>query len=218
MIKKFLKKILNWLRAIWHWLTRASTFWITVGVSVLGLIIALHPNTTEPIIRWCGMVMDILGLSTVLWGIAKTQATFGHPTLFQVAKNWLKSFPHFGSRIVSANMNVTLGGVTCSARGYAIHGAVNPSIKSRLDALEKNIGTINQRIDDTQRELDTELRKMKTNLKEEEQNRQNENRAIRDQLEATALGGVHVSIMGCVWLLVGIVLSNASQEIFQWLN
>jgi hypothetical protein len=64
--------------------------------------------------------------------------------------------------------------------------------------------------------MDSKFNKVNTDLKQEEQLRATEDRTIREQLEATATGGIHISAMGTAWLFFGIILSTASQEISQW--
>jgi hypothetical protein len=66
--------------------------------------------------------------------------------------------------------------------------------------------------------MDEELRKTADALKREAQSRQTEDTAIREKLEATGTGGVHISAIGASWLFVGVVLSTAATEIAQLLK
>ena len=99
-------------------------------------------------------------------------------------------------------------------RGYTTHGpGPNPSVQTRLDALERNIGAIHDRITQTQAEVDEGLKKAQDAIKNEEQVRSQDDNAIREKLEATGTGGVHISAIGAAWLFVGVTLSTASVEI-----
>jgi hypothetical protein len=104
---------------------------------------------------------------------------------------------------------VAAGGVALSVavgkgRAHVTHGpGENPTIETRLEALEKNVISIHERISQTQKEMDEELGKTADALKREEQSRQAEDRAIREKLEATGTGGVHISAIGASWLFVG---------------
>jgi hypothetical protein len=165
------------------------------------------------------MFMDMLGLFTVAWGVAETRKQFGHPSLFKVGIALLRRFPAFNRSITLAASASCQANSSSSARGYQTYGAgENPNVESRLAAIEKNISAINERIDATQREMDTEFRNVKTSLSQESQNRASADQAISKQLEVTATGGVHISLMGVVWLFIGVVLTNASQEIANWLQ
>ena len=100
-----------------------------------------------------------------------------------------------------------------------MHGAgANPTVESRLEALEKNITLINERISQTQNEMDDGFQKTADSLKREEQSRQVDDSAIRGKLEATGTGGVHISAIGASWLFVGIILSTAACEIAELLK
>jgi len=61
--------------------------------------------------------------------------------------------------------------------------------------------------------MDNEFRKMSESLMGEEHTRKIEDDAIRERLEATGTGGVHISAIGAAWLFVGVVLSTAAIEI-----
>jgi hypothetical protein len=61
--------------------------------------------------------------------------------------------------------------------------------------------------------MDAEFAKAAEAIKREEQLRQFEDLAIRETLEATETGGVHISAIGALWLLVGVALSTAAPEI-----
>ena len=106
-----------------------------------------------------------------------------------------------------------------SGRGYGMDNAgPNATPEARIEVLEKNIRRINERIDQTQREMDTEFRNAGAALKREEQARATEDQAIRHKLETSETGGIHVTAMGALWLLVGVTLSTASPEIAKWLQ
>ena len=105
------------------------------------------------------------------------------------------------------------------ARVHETHGpGANPTIEARLGALEKNVTSIHERISQTQKEMDEEFQKTADALKREEQSRQAEDRAIREKLEATGTGGVHISAIGASWLFVGVTLSTAATQIAELLK
>jgi len=105
------------------------------------------------------------------------------------------------------------------ARVYGTHGAgENPTIEARLEALEKNITSIHERITQAQNEMDAEFQKAANSLRHEKQVRQSEDNEIRKKLEATGTGGVHISAIGAAWLFLGVILSTAAIEIDELLK
>ena len=201
-------------KAVWLWLVEARFVWRPAAVICVALVISLRPHTTEPVIRLTGLILQILGICTVIWGISETRALFGHPSLTSKTKAWLRTFPFLRRNIVLAAGSVTLSGAVAKARAYVTHGpGANPTIEARLDAIENNVTSIHERISQVQREMDGEFQKTTDALNREEQARQAEDNTIREKLEATGTGGVHISAIGASWLLVGVILSTAAIEI-----
>ena len=81
------------LKTVWAWLAEAWHVWLAVVVIGFALVVSLRPNTPEPVIRLTGLVLQLLGIATVIWGISETRALFGHPSLRSKAKAWLGRFP-----------------------------------------------------------------------------------------------------------------------------
>jgi hypothetical protein len=207
------------LKAVWPWLVEARHASLGAAVICVALVISLRPHTTEPVIRLTGLVLQPLGIGAVIWGISETRALFGHASLTSKARGWLGRFPLLRRNIVVAAGGVALSVAVGKGRAHVTHGpGENPTIETRLEALEKNVISIHERISQTQKEMDEELGKTADALKREEQSRQAEDRAIREKLEATGTGGVHISAIGASWLFVGVTLSTAATELAQLLK
>lgn len=207
------------LKAVWGWLAEARHVSVAVCAILIALIVSLRPGTPEPVIRLTGLVLQLMGIATVIWGISETRALFGHPSLFSKATAWARRFPLLRRNIVIGlgAGSIVIAGV--KGRGYTTHGpGPNPTIQTRLDALERNVGAINERISQTQKELDEGLKKAADGLKNEEQIRSQEDNSIREKLEATGTGGVYISAIGAAWLFVGVTLSTASVEISKFIK
>jgi len=202
-------------KATWSWLLERGYAWLTAIIIVFAIIISFLLCRTEPVIRVTGLVLQVCGLFSVILGIRETRALFGHPSLTSKAKAYFRRVP-----LLRHDLVISAGGLIGSAalgkgRIYGTSGAPgpNPTIEARLEALEKNITSIHERISQTQKEMDEEFQKTANALKREEQARQEENKKISEKLEVTATGGFYVSASGAVLLLVGIILSTASLEI-----
>jgi hypothetical protein len=183
------------LKAIWPWFVEARYTWLCAAVICAALVISLRPHTTEPVIRLTGLVLQLLGIGTVIWGISETRALFGHPSLASNANAWLSRFPLLRRNVVlavgSATHSLTAGG---KVRAYGTQGpGANPTIDARLEALEKIVASIHERIMQTKKEMEEDYQKTRDALKREKKSRQAEDRAIREKLETTGTGGVHIS-------------------------
>ena len=205
---------LSRIKAVWPWLAEARHAWLPVAIIVVALVVSLRPHTGEPVIRLTGLFLQLMGIATVIWGISETRALFGHPSLMRKAKTWLGRFPLLRRNVVIGVGGVSLSTSTGKAQAYGTHGpGPKPTVDSRLNALEKNVTAIHERIKETHAEMDEGFQKSADALKREEQSRLAEDAAIRERLEATGTGGVHISAIGASWLFVGVILSTASVEI-----
>lgn len=206
-------------KAMWPWLIEARFTWLALGVIGVALAVCLRPHTAEPAIRLTGLILQLLGIGTVAWGISETRALFGHPSLAAQAKAWLGRFPLRRRNIVLAVSAGSIATGASNARGYVTRGAgPSPTIETRVDALEKNIELIHERISGTEKVMEEEFRKAADAVSREQQTRRTEDQAILGKLEATGTGGVHISAIGASWLFVGVVLSTAGIEIAEWLK
>lgn len=202
------------LKNLWHWLAEARYAWLSAGVIFVSFIVALRPNTSEPVIRLTGLALQILGIATVIWGISETRAFFGQPSFAAKAKSWFSRFP-----LIRRNTIITADPALYVFAGekirvQQIHNCgSNPSNEERISSLEKNIKLIHQRITDTEKEMDEEDLKLSNALKNEERKRRSADDSLLKKLEVTGTGGVHISAIGASWLFVGVILSTAAPEI-----
>jgi hypothetical protein len=167
------------VRAFVSWLFSPKYVWACFVVLAVAFVVCLRPGTSEPVIRLTGLVLQLIGIFTVLWGISETRAQFGRPSIASVMRQWLSAIPLGRKKIVSATASVNLGPVTARARGYGTHNPVDQTVGSRLDAIEKNIGVVHDRITAFQNETDQELRKLADRVREEQGARSQEDQAIR---------------------------------------
>jgi len=145
------------IKQLWPWLVEARFAWLTLGVIGAALIVSLRPHTSESVIRLTGLVLQLLGIGTVIWGISETRALFGHPSFAAKAKSWFERFPLRRRNIVLAVGAASLAAATCKARGYVTQGpGSNPTVGTRLDALERNVSLIHERISGIEKEMDEE--------------------------------------------------------------
>jgi len=202
------------IKNLWPRSAEAKYLWLALGVTALALAISLRPCVGEPVIRLVGLVLQLLGIGTVAWGISLTRAFFGLPSFAQQAKELL-------SRLVSRrrDIGIVLPGVELSMtggklRGHQTFGAgANPTVESRLEALEKNITAIHERIRSTQKDMDEEFLKAADALKAEANTREQEDLKVRELLKEYGTSGVHISAIGALWLFVGVILSTAAPEL-----
>ena len=205
---------LDRIRALAPWLAEGKYVWIAVGSTAIALLVCLRPGSTEPLIRWTGLVLQLLGVATVVWGISETRSFFGYTPIFIAVRNWIARCPLRKMRITLAAAGASSATATGTLRGHVTHGpGSSPTIEDRLDALEKNIAAVHERIGNAEKEMDQRFQRANETLSAEAMARTAEDVRTREMLEATATGGVHISAMGATWLFVGVFLSTAAPEL-----
>jgi len=200
-------------KVLWSWLMEAKYAWLALGVIAIALLSSiLWPS--EKVIRYAGLILQLLGIGTVIWGVSLTRALFGHPSFAAKVLSWLKQFPLRKRTVIFGAGIGAVAMISGKARAYQSHTpAENATIEQRLDSLERNIKLIHERITGTEKEMDEEFRKTAEVIKSEAYTREAEDRILHKKLEATGIGGVHISAIGALWLFVGVVLSTATLEI-----
>lgn len=210
---------LSQLKGLGPWLADGKYVWLSLGTNVGAVIVAIQLAATEPWIRFTGLTLQLLGIATVIWGISETRALFGHASVVSKAKTWLQRFPLRNRNVVITDATIACSETGDIMRAFGISGSVpNATPEARLDALERNVAAIQDRITATQQKQDEAAQKAADALTRETELRQSEDAVIHKKLEATGTGGVHISAIGAAWLFVGVILSTAAPEIAAWVK
>lgn len=208
-----------WLKALFHWLAEPDLVWMALLVVVLAVLIAFRPGVSEIHVRLTGLVLQLLGLSTVVYGIRETRKLFGRPSFRQLLREWLSRFPRWrrDAFIYAGTGAMTLTGGSATARGWHKVDPTAP-IETQLDALTRNVEQMNERLIQMQKDGDSELRKHSESLRQERQFREDGDARLHKRLEAAETGGLHISFIGVIWIFLGLILSTVSPEIAQWMR
>ncbi|MBZ0224786.1 MAG: hypothetical protein K8F51_02260, partial [Comamonas sp.] len=160
------------------------------------------------------MLLQLGGVLTVVWGILKTRADFGQPTVRSQFQRWIKEFPSYHPRVIEASMNGMFPSMVGEAYGYSTHGpSADQTVEGRLKHLEKIIKELEEAQGKThiavlqaenkaQKALDVQARQFAGLLAD-----------VSKKIETTATGGVHISAVGVVLLFVGTIFGGAAPEL-----
>jgi hypothetical protein len=186
-----------------------------LSLTVPVVVILLAFRASEPIIRIAGLLLQLVGISTVVYGIDQTRRLFGHPSLVNAGMAWLSSFPRLHPPPRVAVLDIDTGTIRLTGSGVALRHRAAPgaTLETRVHVLESNIDSLERRLEATEGHLGEAAKTAAEGLLEEGQVRQGQVDAIREKLEATETGGLAISLMGLIWLVVGLILATASQEL-----
>jgi hypothetical protein len=210
--------MLAWSRASFRWLLEARLAWLFAATMVASILLPVLCSSGESGFRLAGLALQIVGILAVAWGIHETRLLFERPSLFGTVGGWLERRPRFRGRVVAVGSSLLGSSVIGRARAHVTANPEDDTVAGRLDALEKNIGLVNDRISGLGTELDEQSRELRESLEQERQTRAKEAEELRARLEATETGGLHLSAVGAAWLAVGVTLSTAAPELARWLQ
>lgn len=207
------------VKAVWPWLMEYRHAWLAILVVALALVICFYEDPSERSVRLTGLVLQILGIATVVWGISVTRALFGHVSVASVILNWAQRCPLLKqTHSLSGSVSVSVAS-SLKASGYQTNNPpANATVDQRLESLERNVQLIHDRISGAQNEFDSDIKKASEALGIEAAVRETADRRLNETLQETSLGGVHISAIGALWLFVGVTLSTAAPEIAGWIQ
>jgi len=188
---------------------------LMVLAATLWGFVACH---NEESIRIAGYVLQLLGMIVAVSGLLRVREHFDQPLLRHLALQWLKRFPRWkrSGYAIGGLPNIELSDVTGRAEAWNPDDPEKP-IEQRIEAIIKNL----YRVREEQREYAHSIDKLKESHEEhknqvaEEQNNMKE--TIHSDLESLHASDVITSLVGLVWLTVGITMSTLAPELSQWL-
>ncbi len=213
-MQSFLTHITGWLRAVYRWLREARHVWFTLGVVAIALVASFWPGASESRIRMTGLALELIGIGTVAFGIRDTRKLFKLKPLATVFREWFDRRPRWrrdvefqaeGSVIASASGNLR-------ARAWTRMDSTAP-LDAQLAAVISNVERLAEDVARLDDRIDAEARQRAQAIQQEQQVRAKDDHDLRSHLEAAHTGGLHLSFMGVIVLLVGAILSTLATEI-----
>ena len=204
---------LSRIKAVGPWMAEGKYLWLVFAPCLLALLVILL-GPSEPVFRITGLVLQLFGISTIIWGISETRKLFGHASLASKIVAWFQRFPLRRRHLVMAVGRGDFAATMGKARAFVTHSAgPNPTLDARIEAVENNIASMQNQITAIERELDEGLGKVRDNIRSEARTRDADDKKLREKIESSATGGIHISAIGAAWLFVGVLLSTAAPEL-----
>jgi len=209
-----------WVLEIWRWLAEREIEFMCL--LVIASAIALGFCTTwrnEVSIRSAGCLLQLIGMCFAIRGLLSIRTHFGQTLLRKIFLNWLKRFPKWKRNVVLElnSANIASAGMKSGAEVWTPDNS-EQSVEKRIEGIVKNL----ERIRTVQHEHTNSIDELKQSHEEHkkkvaEQAKKIENE-IHSELELLHTGDLITSVVGLVWLTVGITMSTMTPEIYQWLK
>ena len=205
----------RWLAAVGRWVAEARLAWFALFIVAIALVFSLRPGASEGEIRMVGLALQCLGIGVVLRDLGKTRRLFGLPGVMRLLHSWISRFPRWPRPQAVGGVFVAAGSSALSGTGH-VWRRLGPS--ATTEDLVQSIEDLQQRLVQLETDVDSKLRDHHSALREEEQKRGRGHSELSHRLEAAETGGLHLALVGLVWLLLGLLLSTLSDEISRWIQ
>ena len=210
------KLLSNWIARIFAWLGEAKKGWGAL-VAIFGVFIfwfVVLPGW-ESRIRFTGMSLELLGLSTVALGIRENGKLFNRPGPDEIVRNWFGRFPKFRRdvRIVPGTAHLNLEGKAPVIGVGSASLSATASLEERVAFLEKGLDQANDRIHEIQRKVTEEAQKLGSALDAARHEREFGDEKNSNLIQEAIAGGLYLEATGVLWLFFGILFATASSEI-----
>lgn len=183
----------------------------------MAFIIGFVTWPSEISIRTSGYVLQFIGMILAIKGLLGIRKHFGQPSLTMLFVNWVKRFPQWKKDAVVLGGTVQLGAVEVRGR----IGTWNPddpakSIEQRIEKIIRNLEIIKEG-----QHNHSELLNVLNDSHEDHKKKINERASKMEEefqanLESSLTDGLERSLVGLVWLLVGISMSTMAPELYRW--
>jgi len=191
----------------------------------MGIFVVLAPVLlgfvawhSEESIRIAGYALQLVGMIFAIRGLLGVREHFGQPLLRHLFLKWIKRFPRWKRKVVigAGTGLVSMAGMKARAEVWTPD---NPekTVEERIDSIIKNL----DRIRDEQREHAQLIDKLKDSHEKHKKQVADESKKLKEDiqsdLESLHTSDLITSLVGLVWLTVGITMSTLAPELSKWL-
>jgi hypothetical protein len=206
-----------WLKRVFSWLKEAWPFWLAIGFPGISLCLLYYCGVSERSVRFCGLFHQTIGISTVALGLYQTRKLFDKPSIMEKIFSWVKKYPNIKSKNYDLNGSEHIKAGS-SGSITVIRKPQNDNIEERLRAAEENIVSLREDIEKVDRESMSNIKEIRVALESEKHKREFEDQALKMKVEESSVGGLNISSMGTLWLLIGAIMSTIAPELEKMLR
>lgn len=208
------QQLRRWLIDVWRWLGESKLVFMGILVVLAATLFGFVTWHSEGSIRVAGYSLQLIGMIFAVRGLLGIREHFGQPLLRRLVLQWVKRFPRW-KRDVVVNVgagHLTMAGMKARAEVWTPDDSEKP-VEQRIEAVIKNLG----RIREEQREQANSIAELKyRHAEHKEQVAEDQNNikeTIRSDLESLHTSDLITSLVGLLWLTLGITMSTLAPEL-----
>ena len=217
----FFVDIVRYLAAYPRWIGSFGRIWVALAAVCIAVALsALIPAKAEDQIRYSGLMLQLLGVGTVVALLRDKAEAFGRLGLIGYLRERFAARPRFRP----TSHTIALSGVASASAAGSAHLSMwrNPdaaaTVENRLAMLEGNAETLRQDLAWHSQQARQVSGQLEAELNAERKERLSTVGAVEQRLDKFGAGGLHVEASGLFWLILGIILATIPLEVAKLLG
>lgn len=207
------------VRSYAQWLLLEPRFvWLCLVSLGAAVLVPVWFCFSEPSIRISGLVLQLGGIVSVVWGVLSTREFFGLPPIRNNLILWWGRAPFRPQNVVAGvgGSQLTIFG---EGQGYTSMPVDHSApVDERIKVLERNVTMIHERIGAVHSDFRRKHDDLKSTVSEHGARLEQVQTKLSAELRNFGTSGLHISAIGAAWLFLGSIMGSASQEIAKWLQ
>jgi len=211
-----MQKLWHWVLAVACWLGDGWRVWSSiVVVVVVCTLVSLLPGNTTDHLRYAGLGLQLLGITTIVVGLQDRRRLFDRPSLFEYTRRWLERRPRWNAATNVVALTATMTDSASAKDTISIWRSIpaDATVEERLAALEANIDNLKTKQTQTSTDLHDEIKKRTEAGDVERKARESAIEALQTRVASLGVGDLHLETAGVFWLILGVILATIPQEI-----
>ena len=208
------KRIYTYPIDLYLWVHDARLAVLCFLMLTLAGIVSVYTYPTAQTIKISGYILQLMGMVFAIRGVLNIRSHFGHPPLKSLVIIWLQKFPKW-----KKHATISIKPSTISIKtSWAILDSWtkdNPeeSIEKRIGAILTNIDSLKATQQESSKQIVPIKENYKTQIELQKQTISNVQEKLSSDLEVVHTSDILVSLVGLVWLTVGITMGTLPIEI-----
>lgn len=206
-----------WSRRLRH-LASPKLFWASALLLAVTAAVIWPPHAKqEACIRWWGMVLQFVGIYSVVRELRTRREDVGAPGLVEALRKFIKGWPSRNTTISLEGASISIASSVARVTQRACKVPPDSPLEQRLAAVERNLGFMDEDLGKLQSDLDTEVRERQTAVRDEQDERVRVIAAMKNSLKESTTKTLPFSMFGVVCLFAGVGLSSMFVELARWI-
>ncbi len=182
---------------------------------LLGFVAFLLPWPTADLMRYAGLILQLLGIFTVAKNLVEKVDLFNRPGIREMARAAFASFPKWGRRttVNTAIAQSSLAKLSSHAEASVWRGYKDKTLEERIDAIIANLEELKAQHVRAIDQIKSEHRALREVVDKKLEDHARSVSELQRKLTALGVSGIHIDAAGVVWLVFGVVLSTIPSEL-----